>query len=129
MFKSLSNTKTLNFLRLRKQFCVEKGKDSIVEFSGADGERYYLRKLSNEDIFEINDAKEVDAYGKGFIYQIKELAIAYFDASKKDFICEYDCENSFVVNNRKDFKTALINYAESYYKLPYKPVKKIITIN
>jgi ribosomal protein S18 acetylase RimI-like enzyme len=125
-FEPILNDIHFNFIRSRK-YSVEDGRLHTAQFYGKDGNLYYIVKTVNEDSFRVYDSIVLDNGLKNG-HGVTPVAIAFFDTSKLNsedkFFTGYTHNDSIEVNpeyRRKGLATALTDFAEQFYKAPYKP--------
>ena len=124
----ISNKKSFNFLK-QKQFGDDFANKALGEFSDKDGNRYYIRKKANQDIFEVFDANDLDnQVENGGAILPKNVAIAAFDTSKalgdNGYFSGFKESESIKVSpeyRRKGIATAITKFAEKTYNKPYRP--------
>lgn len=106
-----------NIFRYRN-YSETDNKDYMREFIGKDGNLYLVQKDFNRDKFVTYDVNNTIKNG----YK-KTVAIAFFDV-QKDFFSGHLHNDSINVEpeyRRKGIASAMTDFAEEIYKIPYKP--------
>lgn len=99
-------------LRMRK-YSDEANRNHMKVFVAKDGKEYVVTKVINEDRFNVY-ASDNPQY---------PIATAVFDV-KSDYFSGYEFNQSIVVDpnyRRTGIATAITDFAEKFYNLPYKP--------
>jgi hypothetical protein len=100
------------YMRQRK-FSDDANRSHMKIFRAKDGRDFLIKKNINEDIFHIYDFSNLQ----------QPIATAVFDVHQ-DYFTGYEHNQSIQVNSeyrRIGFATALTDFAENIYNLPYKP--------
>ena len=95
-----------------RRFSDADNHNHIRVFTGKDGKEYLIQKTINQDIFRIFE-----------LPIMKEVGVAVFDV-QNDYFSGYEVNQSINIKSeyrRIGLATALIDFAQEYYKKPYKP--------
>ena len=101
-------------LKLRK-FSDDANKSHMKLFKAKDGNNFLVKKIINEDIFKVYNLEDFQ----------NPIATAVYDVHN-DYFTGYEHQQSIQVKpeyKRIGIATAITDFAENIYKLPYKPTK------
>lgn len=115
-----------------RNFSDADNKEAMAVFRGKGNEGYLIKKEINSAIFKVYALKELKKRGpSGILYELTEAGVAVFDVNYNEkHITGYSSNESIKVvqeHRRRGVATAIIDFAENYYGMPYKPSKVLST--
>ncbi len=113
----------LNLMRVRG-YSLETNREYMKIFLGKDGQNYLIIYNINKpkfNVYDLNDFKDIH----NLRYRPDDIAVAVFDVKYQDnYFTGYEHNESIMVDDkykRKGIATAIIDFAEIVFKMPYKP--------